>query len=134
MYKLVKTVEAHRAKAGGSALEGIRFDTPPGTVHVKWWAVHLGDAPTRHSATPRLDANTSSGNFVNTFAPADPNAYFNLVGVGPQQSIGVKVLTESATRFEWAIQANPINPTQFFIRVKFYRWIPNDEVNNNAYP
>lgn len=128
MYKFVKQVEGHFSKAGGSALDFIRFQAPRGTSLVKWWATHTGDAPLRHSATPRLDALTSSGNFANTFGVGHADSYFNLaVGPGPQHSVGEKAYTESSDRFEWVVQANGINPTQFFIRLKFYRWIPDDE-------
>lgn len=134
MYRLVKVSEAHRAKAGGSAIEVVKFKTPYGTRLVKWWATHLGDAPLRHDATPQLNANTSSGNFLESFGTGHPDSYFRLTGPGPKHSIDEKSYTEASDTFAWIIQANGINPNQFFIRVKFYVWTPNEEENKNAHP
>lgn len=123
MYRLVKVEEVHANKAGGSALDFRRLDAPRGTNKVKWWARHLGAAPIRHTATPRLDANTSSANFTNTYGTGHADSYFSLAGAGPQQSIGEKIYAEAGDRFEYVFHANGLNPTQFFLRVKWYVWV-----------
>lgn len=127
MYKVLSQIELSRKKLAGGPIEANRFVIPPECDYLKWFAIHIGATPIRHSATPRYDALTPNGNFTTTFGVGSPSSWFNLGGLPAGSfSIGETLIGggygEAANRFEWALTPNAITDTEFFIRIKFYTW------------
>ena len=120
-YRLLAEFEKSFLKAGGAALDFVRFNLPSDTNMVMWYCVVTGAVAIRCSATPRWNDRTIDGTFTTTIGVGGADSYFTLGGLPvPAVSIGEKIYTQTAQQFEWVVTPHAINQTKFFLRVKCF--------------
>lgn len=127
MYRVISKIELSRSKLAGSIIDSVNISVPPKCDYLKWFAIHIGGTPIRHSASPFYSIVTTAGTFSTSYGVGDARSWFTIGGLPAGTFSAGETLIgggygEVANFFNWVFHADALADTKFFIRIKFYQW------------